>query len=531
VLRVPAFFQKNKPLHLVLAVLTFSAFFINVQRFAFIGDDGFIVFRYARNLIDGNGLVFNPGERVEGYTCFLWVLGMALGMKLGIPPELLSIILGIASGLSILVTLLYLSYRFEAGMGCWIWVAPLCLSLNRTFCAWSTGGLETQLFSFLVLIALVFHVREQIKKSARPWLSSMLMGLATLTRPEGGLFFAVSAIVFSWEALVRKRRSLSALVQWLAIYAAIVGAHVLWRSEYYGFLLPNTFYAKVSGLWWEQSRHYLGLFIREHLLFLWAPLCLVFVRHHSFLIYRLFLTCVCAFTAYCIYIGGDIFEFRFMAPVLPLLYWLLQEALRRILNWFQLGSWARVIRCCAVAALIASAAFPLRKPFTPRYFINSIEMISRYAQSRSLEGKFLKELIDEGYLRKDTLIGVGGAGALPYYSMLPTLDLHGLIDPVIARSPVHLSETGARGRVGHEKIATREYVKKRGVVICDVFNRVVFEEDESLRKTLQTLENVDAPFFAGPMRCVEAKGKYLVFGTTLSEESFREYFARFTIHR
>ncbi|HEY4491844.1 MAG TPA: hypothetical protein VI958_07560, partial [Acidobacteriota bacterium] len=52
-------------------------------------DDIFIGFRYAQNLVDGRGLVYNTGERVEGYTNFLWVLIMAGGLLVGIKPEAL----------------------------------------------------------------------------------------------------------------------------------------------------------------------------------------------------------------------------------------------------------------------------------------------------------------------------------------------------------------------------------------------------------------------------------------------------------
>jgi arabinofuranosyltransferase len=52
----------------------------------YVVDDAYISFRYARNLIEGHGLVFNPGEKVEGYTNFLWVLIIAMGMKLGADP-------------------------------------------------------------------------------------------------------------------------------------------------------------------------------------------------------------------------------------------------------------------------------------------------------------------------------------------------------------------------------------------------------------------------------------------------------------
>src|SRR5690606_38133881 len=41
---------------------------------SWLSDDAFISFRYAQNLVEGHGLVYNPGERVEGYTNFLWTV-------------------------------------------------------------------------------------------------------------------------------------------------------------------------------------------------------------------------------------------------------------------------------------------------------------------------------------------------------------------------------------------------------------------------------------------------------------------------
>lgn len=43
----------------------------------FLTDDAFISFRYARNLVEGHGLVYDLGEYVEGYSNFLWVLELA----------------------------------------------------------------------------------------------------------------------------------------------------------------------------------------------------------------------------------------------------------------------------------------------------------------------------------------------------------------------------------------------------------------------------------------------------------------------
>ena len=59
-------------------------------RFDFVTDDAFISFVYAKNLVEHGALVFNLDERVEGYTNFLWTLILALGMRLGVAPELSS---------------------------------------------------------------------------------------------------------------------------------------------------------------------------------------------------------------------------------------------------------------------------------------------------------------------------------------------------------------------------------------------------------------------------------------------------------
>ena len=61
-------------------------------------DDAFISFRYVRNLLDGHGLVFNPGERVEGYSNFLWVMVLAALGKFFPNIPLVAKILGVVSG-------------------------------------------------------------------------------------------------------------------------------------------------------------------------------------------------------------------------------------------------------------------------------------------------------------------------------------------------------------------------------------------------------------------------------------------------
>ena len=78
-------------------------------------DDGFIGFRYVQNALAGHGFVYNPGERVEGYTNFLWVALLAAGARLGASPESLAI---------------PLSMVFTAGL--WAAVARLAIDTSPT---------------------------------------------------------------------------------------------------------------------------------------------------------------------------------------------------------------------------------------------------------------------------------------------------------------------------------------------------------------------------------------------------------------
>jgi arabinofuranosyltransferase len=87
-----------KRVYLILPYL--ALLYLSLVHFEFMLDDPFISFRYARNLLDGHGLVFNPGERVEGYSNFLWIILLTPFMKLGFDPVVASKVLGLCSARS-----------------------------------------------------------------------------------------------------------------------------------------------------------------------------------------------------------------------------------------------------------------------------------------------------------------------------------------------------------------------------------------------------------------------------------------------
>ena len=104
-----------------LAALALLLFTVNVAGLYFLIDDAFISFRYARNLNDGLGLVFNPGEWVEGYTNFLWVILMAGVMKAGLPVEIVANVAGIASGAALLLLVARAGAAGRSWADPWIW--------------------------------------------------------------------------------------------------------------------------------------------------------------------------------------------------------------------------------------------------------------------------------------------------------------------------------------------------------------------------------------------------------------------------
>jgi hypothetical protein len=492
------------------AILCLFAF--NVHANYFLCDDAFISFRYAEHLANGEGLVWNPGERVEGYTNFLWVLLMAAGIRVGIEPELYSNLLGILSGAALLTVLLIYCYRSSPKRNPLLWLAPLVLAANRSFTAWCTGGLETMLFTLLVFSAYVLFLGERERRAAWPFDSSLMFAAATLVRPEGALFTAVAGAFLLYEILARRRTAKSGMI-WLAPYIAIVGSHAVWRFAYYGYWLPNTFYAKVPGAWWEQGFEYLSRFALEYHILWFLPLAILAIVLRPRFSNLLFAAASVSYLLYVAYIGGDRLEFRFLVIILPYLYMLFAEGLLLIASWRKAIAWATGIALVATTLFVSQRHQEAAQP----HGIANLALMKRYADMRSREGNFLRGLIDEGLLPSDLVICVGGAGAVPYYTGWPTVDRRGLNDTLIARM-----ELEERGMVAHEHDAPYEYLQLRRVAIFDVLNRLTYPA-AALPRLPSTIVHDGRTL---PLRIFKAGDRYLVFATFLPPKEFKESFSK-----
>lgn len=221
---------------------------------AFIQDDAFISFRYAQNLVAGHGLTWNAGESspIEGYSNFLWVMMIAATTAIGIEPILGSMIL---SGLLAIGTLFF-TYRLAQILLQSSFFSLLSIALlgtNYSFSSYITGGLETQLQTFLVVVSTyaAFHLVREKRFSGALYASglSLLLALALMTRLDsaliGGALYLFIVFALAKEDMALKKKGL--FLVYLTLPAlTIVGAWLLFKLVYYGEILPNTYYVKAA---------------------------------------------------------------------------------------------------------------------------------------------------------------------------------------------------------------------------------------------------------------------------------------------
>lgn len=456
-----------------ILLLSLAAFAVQFHSLRFTCDDAYISFRYARNIGDGIGPVFNADERVEGYTNPLWVYLLAFGELASIRPEILAQVLGFVAGSSTVVLSFFLA-RALAGGTRWALLAPLCLAGSYDHVAWSSSGLEMGLFLVLLLGAVSAAIHER-KHSARP-LSAVLAALAILTRPEG----AVLGLVVGFLGIFTlKDRGLR-----LGIMALLLVPAAVFRIGYYHQLLPNTVMAK-GGVEPIRGLFYFAEFLRSHPgVPIWALFTFLFrrkVRWIGILAVFHVLTLVM--------IGGDFMEFRLVVPVMVLAVSCAPYPLARLRPWL---AWSLALT--SVFGCWLGAITEYRMATSP-YMIENVRELRQHARSWSRIGKFMNTA-----MRSHELIAVGPAGAIPYYSELPTLDMLGLCDAWVAR---HGEAAG--NAAGHGKIAPQEYLEQRGVVW------LVGQPDVSgVPDRGEDRISVWLPW-----------SQYLVLGTTLNADSLR----------
>lgn len=275
----------------------FIAFHLFLKR-TWVGEDAFIFFRYVDNLVHGNGLVFNLGERVEGFTAPLWVLVLAFLRKiLGFELRPTSIILGLILSTAAIALLIYFEHNHKIFF-------PLVVTLLVTTSAFrdfATSGFETSL-TYLLLISALICIKREIH-FAKPEVVGILLSLLVLNRPESVL------VLFYVGILVLLKKDLKTVTRFFIPVILLVGGYQIFRMGYFASLLPNTFYAKKGGaLYFSQGLNYLRDFIYSYPLTtsIYTALTIYAVANKRLRLktWKLFIIPV-LLTGYVLYAGGD----------------------------------------------------------------------------------------------------------------------------------------------------------------------------------------------------------------------------------
>jgi len=420
-------------------------------------DDAFISYRYAENLNAGLGLVYNAGERVEGYSNFLWTLWIALGMRLGVSPEAWSAAWGIAFYAASVALLAWLGWREARGHGS-AWLAvPLAAWLaaaHRDLSVFATSGLETALFVFLALLAYGLAIEPGLAGRGAA-ACGLVAGLAALTRPEGALFAPVLAGYLAWTRRPRWR----AIAAFALAFAMVFLPFLLWRIAYYGDFLPNTFYAKSAWLpWWSQGWIYLRLYAKQYgVILAGLPLAAValWVRRRSPDDGRAARLALAAglglvYTLYVVRIGGDFMYARMLLPATPFFLILLERGVLGLLP-----SRPRVQLAVAAALVVALLVAPY--PFKGKDGPSGIANEPLFYPADDLATQKKQGLTLRRYFEGEPVrVAFSAAQARLVYYARPAVAIEcatGLTDRWIAHQPLT-----RRGRIGHEKPAPVSYL-------------------------------------------------------------------------
>jgi hypothetical protein len=443
-----------------VAALALGALFLaHVAWLAVVAEDAYISFRFARNWAGGLGLVWNPGAAsVEGYTNFLWVAISAVVQRAGFAPGPGAQLIGTAAGLASLA--LTYAWGRRLGLGeAGALVPCLFLALSGPLATWAASGLETDLFTVLVLGGLYgFASFWERERAAAAWAGLAALLLAMLTRPEGALAMGL-ALAWAGASPGRARgRAWAGLAAPVGAALALFAAYFVWRWSVFGELLPNTFYAKTGAPAAQAARGvaYAALFARDFLL-PWLPLALLAAAAPALRAERrgAWLGLPVLFTAgwalYVVAIGGDYMAmYRFFVPALPFLMLLLGLAARRALaaEGTYRGLALGALALAALGTVFHSTPLEATLLEAPRRMHGNwrgVQTERWEVQRLSVIGRLLGE-----YGRPGESIGTDAIGAIGWYSGLDVYGVHGLVDPEISRAHRRNPNVGG-GWAGHDR--------------------------------------------------------------------------------
>lgn len=310
------YLQKENKLFIFALVIFYA---LLVTRNAWISDDAIITFRVVENFLAGYGLGFNPFVRVQAFTHPLWMFSVSFAyfierLFISSAPNALFYVTAITSILfSVLAVFLLLSRVSKPHLLSY-GVVALTLSLSNSFMDYSTSGLENPLTHLLLILFISAYFVESPNLLLLSFISSFIM----LNRIDA---FALVAPALAYAWWVHPQRKENIVRIFIGFIPIIVWE--LFSLIYFGFLVPNTAFAKLStgvsdGALFLQGLDYLLNSIN------WDPIVFFTIIFAGIILYleknwkQIFLFAgILLYLVYIIKIGGDFMGGRFLtAPLI-----------------------------------------------------------------------------------------------------------------------------------------------------------------------------------------------------------------------
>jgi hypothetical protein len=379
-------------------------------------DDAPITYRYAENIAAGNGFVYNVGERVLGTSTPLFTLILATARVLGIPVPPASNVIGLlASAAVVAVTmalLMGLSDSFLIAL-----LGGAILLGQGSFVRYSMAGMETPLYTLLILLSLLAFARKRIL------LSFVLAALTALMRIDGVV--VAGAIVFSY--FIQQRRL---PLRELLVFVLAVSPWFIFSLSYFGSLVPLSMLAKQQQLRALQADRF-WIWNWLFVLPLRAGMCLLpftiiglISSLHARSGDRRWLPTIAWLTAYLAeytFVGIPFYEWYLM-PAYPVLACLTAIGLVTVVE--AVRRWPLRTRMWVAAPVFIAMMLPYGQNVRA-----SVQGFKGYLvgveRSRVLAGKWLRDHTPE-----ESKVGAGAIGHVGFESNRYVLDSAGLVTPL-----------------------------------------------------------------------------------------------------
>lgn len=306
-----------------------TTFEINGEIYFSLFDDEMVSMRYAKNLVLGNGLVWNIGERIEGFSNPLWTLYMSFWHLFSLPDRLTSLPIQLTNVFILMANLYFVKKIAEVVSKknqIVVIIAVIFTAFYFSINNWAVLGTETTPLMLVTTFSLYFLLKEKFGI-----FNFLVLGLGVMIR----LDFSVVYLVFLGILFLQKRLGL--MISGGLIFLGIVLVQLGLRFGYYGEFFPNTYFLKMTGFPLE-LRLIRGLYsfiefiLKSGIIFI---LPFVFIIKSKKIYPLLFL--LAGVSLYSVYVGGDVWEYfggsnRYLTVVMPAYFIILALVLGRLID-------------------------------------------------------------------------------------------------------------------------------------------------------------------------------------------------------